>query len=88
MGIPLRCLLYQTLTLTIVSLLIDTIVSEFMEQKEILLEARKENAELSKGLSNLKTEVIKLKEQLEQPSSGSKVKKKIPLDLSVSQRLL
>ncbi len=61
----------------------DTIVSEFVEQKKILMEARKENAQLSEGLSHLMTEVSKL-QLTDSGASGVKVKKKIPLDLSVS----
>ena len=65
---------------------LDAMMSAFMEQKQILIEARRENAQLSDGLSNLRTEVLNLKEQLQSTSSGTsmKVKKKIPLDLSVS----
>lgn len=63
---------------------LDSLMSEVMEQKQFLIDTRREATQLSEGLSQLSAEVSNLKDQLHCSETGKpKSKKKIPLDLSV-----
>lgn len=64
---------------------LDSILSECMEQKQMLGEALNINKELKDELFHLKTEVAELKDHLESGTAKNHTKpRKIPLDLSVS----
>lgn len=64
---------------------LDSIMSECMEQKQLLNDAKTENKQLKDEMSHLRSEVLELKELMKSGTGNSRSKpKKIPLDLSVS----
>jgi len=69
---------------------LDLLASEIMDQKKILAEVRTEGVQLKQGLLHLETEVSELKEQINKSGDvhGGKSKKRIPLDLSVSNCMM
>lgn len=64
---------------------LDSIIAELVEQKQFRIDAKKETVKLAEGFVRLEAELSELKNKVNATDvgSGSKQKKKIPLELSV-----